>query len=317
MFKLMAESRKRIIITAIICLSLLIVLVGSLLLLNGKRGVKNYQSNNYGSNTEQHLGVEAAKIDEKVIANANIDNQITSISKPDLEFSGLSVSLPILMYHYVETPTATTTLKGLYLDPKIFAEQLMALNKNNYDLLFMSEAAASLQDEKLLGNKNIVLTFDDGYEDFYTEVFPLLKKYNYKATLYIIINKLGAPGYLTREQVKELASSGLVEIGSHTFNHPDLRVLKDKDAKFEITASKKILEQISGRPVTSFAYPFGYYKTDFFALASSTGYTNAVSVIPGLKQGRENIWLLRRLRPGDRSGEVFVKWLDDWSKSKY
>lgn len=59
---------------------------------------------------------------------------------------------------------------------------------------------------------------------------PILKKYNLKGTLYVIINRLGTPGYVTRNQVKEMAESGLVEIGSHTFNHPDLRTKKYKDA---------------------------------------------------------------------------------------
>lgn len=313
MFKLSPESKKRIIITALSCLFLILVLVANFLLLSQKHRVES----NRAASSAENLKTEIAKVNEINIANANIDNQKTSVDKPDLELKLYNIVLPILMYHYVETPTATTTLKGLYLDPKIFADQLLVLSQNNYVPLFMSETAAELQAEKKPDNKNIVLTFDDGYEDFYTEVFPLLKKYNYKATLYIIINKLGAPGYLTREQVRELAASDLVEIASHTFNHPDLRALKDKDAKFEITASKKILEQISGRPVTSFAYPFGYYQTDFFSLASSSGYTNAVSVISGVRQGKENIWLLRRLRPGDRQGEVFIKWLDDWSKSKY
>ena len=230
---------------------------------------------------------------------------------------GFSQTLPILMYHYVEVPSATTTLKGLYLDPAIFNDQLETLKKNNYETLFVSELALALRQEKNLGRKTLVLTFDDGYEDFYTQVWPLLRKYNYKATLYVIINRLGTKGYLTRDQVKEMAASGVVEIASHTFNHPDLRRLKNKDANFEIQASKTILEQISGQPVLSLAYPYGYYKTDFFTIASSSNYLAAVSVVPGVKQGGDNIWLLRRLRPGERRGEAFIKWLGDWEKANY
>jgi len=246
-----------------------------------------------------------------------ISSSSKSIANPVADFKGFSETIPILMYHYVEAPLATTTMKGLYLDPLIFNDQLQELKKNNYQTLFVSEAATSLRTEKKLATKNVVLTFDDGYEDFYSVVWPLLKKYNYKATLYVIINKLGAKGYITRDQLRELASSGLVEIGSHTFNHPDLRNLKKKDAQFEIQASKKILEQISGQPVLTFAYPFGYYKFDFFEMMAKTGYTAAVSVQPGSKQGGENIWLLRRLRPGERQGKVFIKWLNEWDRASY
>ncbi len=242
----------------------------------------------------------------------NISTSSKTNTDPAFNFKGFSENIPILMYHYVETPPATTTLKGLYLNPSIFDDQLRELKKNNYQTLFVSEAAASLRTEKKLDVKTVVLTFDDGYEDFYSVVWPLLKKYNCKATLYVIINKLGAKGYITRDQIRELASSGLVEIGSHTFNHPDLRNLKKKDAQFEIQASKKILEQISGQPVLTFAYPFGYYKFDFFGIMAKAGYTAAVSVQPGSRQGGENIWLLRRLRPNERRGESFIKWLDEW-----
>ena len=239
------------------------------------------------------------------------------IVKPTLGLKGFSETMPILMYHYIEVAPATTTLKGLYLDPKIFANQLSELQKNNYKTLFMAEVGASIVSEKKLDQKNIALTFDDGYEDFYTEAYPLLKKYNSKATLYVIINALDKPGYLTRAQVRELADSGLVEIASHTFNHPDLRSLKAKDARFEIMDSKKLLETISGKPVLSFAYPYGYYKSEFFDIASSTGYTSAVSVMPGSLQGTGDQWLIRRLRPNDRSGQTFIAWIQDWEKSNY
>lgn len=227
-----------------------------------------------------------------------------------------SESVPVLMYHYIEAPTASTTMKGLYLDPKIFADQLQSLEKNSYQTIFMSDLAISIKKEKKLSGQNIALTFDDGYEDFYTQAFPLLKKYNSKATLYVIINRLDTKGYLTRSQVKELASSGLVEIGSHTFNHPDLRKLKSKDAKFEIEASKRILEQISGKPVLTFAYPFGYYEPEFFTTVSASHYLAAVSVKPGIKEGKDNLWLLRRLRPEARTDQIFIKWLEEWEKSK-
>jgi len=223
-------------------------------------------------------------------------------------------TLPILMYHYIETPSATTTMKGLYLEPNIFENQLQTLEKNNYKTLFMSEAAKDIRTGHKLDKKNIVLTFDDGYEDFYTEAFPLLKKYNMKGTVYVIINGLDKKGYLTKAQVKEMAASGVVEIGSHTFNHPDLRILKKKDAKFEIQASKKILEQISGKPIYTFAYPFGYYKPEFFSELSEAGYEAAVTVKPGSKQSFNEIWLLTRLRPDNREGEVFINWIKRWEK---
>jgi len=306
-------------------LVIIIVVVSGLLILSfylADRLVAKKYKPEINPVTSSDLNVyNQAAPDEAPSTSTNSSSSPSSSSKvitnPVVNFKGFSETIPIFMYHYVEVPPATTTMKGLYLDPLIFDDQLQELKKNNYQTLFVSEAATSLRTEKKLSTKNIVLTFDDGYEDFYSVVWPLLKKYNYKATLYVIINKLGAKGYITRDQLKELAASGLVEIGSHTFNHPDLRNLKKKDAQFEIQASKKILEQISGQPVLTFAYPFGYYKFDFFEMMTKTGYTAAVSVQPGSKQGGENIWFLRRLRPGERQGEVFVKWLNEWDRANY
>ncbi len=254
---------------------------------------------------------------EPIDISSSTDTKLVRAVTAAQELKGHIITVPILMYHYVESPSATTTLKGLYLEPKIFESQLEALKENNYQTLFVSDVAASLRAGENVDAKSVVLSFDDGYEDFYTKAFPLLKKYNYKATLYVIINALGTPGYLTRDQVRELASSGLVEIGSHTFNHPDLRSKKTKDAKFEIEESKKTLEQISGIPVETFAYPFGFFKESFFALETEAGYTAAVSVIPGAKHSIGNIWALRRIRPDNRQGEVFIKWLENWSQAKY
>ncbi len=300
-------NKKKTVLIPIMLIILILVLSAGLFAwqqLSNKKGDKN--TKNFPSlpliSEQINMSVPVSKPEKAVPAPA---------IPPD---SGFSFKLPILMYHYVEIAPASSTLPGLYLDPKIFSEQLATLQKNNYQSLFVSEAARELkQNIKPEGNK-IVLTFDDGYEDFYTAVFPLLKQYNYKATLYVIINALDTKGYLTRAQVRELAASGLVEIGSHTFNHPDLRKLKAKDIKFEIDDSKKILAQISGQPVLSFAYPYGYYEADFFPLLSTAGYSAAVSVIPGDTLSAGNIWLMPRLRPGERVGEVLIKWLANWEK---
>lgn len=220
--------------------------------------------------------------------------------------------VPILMYHYIEIPPATTTLPGLYLKPDIFESQLQEINRQKYKTVFMSEVARNLSHSEKMTSNTMALTFDDGYEDFYTKAFPLLQKYKIKSTVYIIINTLDKPGYLTTGQLKELARSGLVEIGSHTFNHPDLRKLKAKDVRFEILASRRILRQLSGQEVLTFAYPYGYYQPEFFHLLSSAGYLGALAVKPGAVQDSDNLWIIKRLRPGNQSGINFATWLEAW-----
>ena len=304
--------------TGIFCLAFWAVTYTASRTIYKKNNVTELKNNNFQNNSGANFkGEISMPVLQTLTDSIKNTNQTGTNTMQTAVLNGFSDTVPILMYHYIEVAPASTTLKGLYLDPKIFDNQLQELKKNNYQTLFVSEVASNIINKNKVAQNNIVLTFDDGYEDFYSEAYPILKKYNFKATLYVIINALGTKGYLTKSQVRELADSGLVEIASHTFNHPDLRNLKDKDARFEIMASKKVLEQISGKPVLSFAYPFGLYKPEFFTIASSTGYTSAVSVMAGTRQGTGNQWLLRRLRPNERSGATFIAWIKSWEKSKY
>ncbi len=244
-----------------------------------------------------------------ITASASSSAAASSILTPPSPSRVAFVHAPILMYHYISAAPATTTLPGLYLHPAIFENQLQEIAKIGYQTVFMSQMAAAIVSGAST-TKTIALTFDDGYEDFYINAFPLLKKYNLKGTFYVIINALDKPGYITKAQLQEMAASGFVEIGSHTFNHPDLRLKQEADAVFEIKGSKGELEKMIGQPVLTFAYPYGYYNYQILEIMKHAGYLGALSVIPGTNHKPENRWLITRLRPGSRSGEEFAKWLE-------
>ncbi|MFH0851366.1 MAG: polysaccharide deacetylase family protein, partial [Candidatus Peregrinibacteria bacterium] len=133
-----------------------------------------------------------------------------------------TITLPILMYHYVESlEGATKRSAALITSPVIFEKQLLALQERSYKTIFVSEIPGRLV-SPLRSSPAIALTFDDGYEDFYANVLPLLKKYRAKATLYVVTEFIGKRGYLTQEEMKEIAASGLVSIGAHTLHHLNL-----------------------------------------------------------------------------------------------
>jgi len=217
--------------------------------------------------------------------------------------------VPILMYHYIEEPTASTSLTNLYTRPAVFEAHLVALKNDCYQTILASELGRAMMTGRAVPTRSIVLTFDDGYEDMYTNVFPLLKKYNLKATMYIIVNALDTPGYLTREQIKEMSASNQVEIAAHTFNHPDLRKLNYKKDWDEIAGSKKALEHIIGRPVYSFAYPYGFFGQREEEICRQAGYLTCASTYPGEVQTFEQRFSLYRLRPGYRFGFELTYWL--------
>jgi len=222
-----------------------------------------------------------------------------------------TVRLPILTYHYVENVQnpKDTVRKKLDITPDVFEKQLQTLKNGGYETVFVKEIADALDHQKNLPEKSIALTFDDGYSDFYWVVFPLLKEYQMKATIYVVADFLDQPNYLSTGQVKELGSSGLVEIASHSLHHFSLSGLKKEVAENEIFESKKKLEAITGNNVFDFAYPYGSFNQEVEDLVKKAGYQTAASVISGVYQGNSNRFFLYRVRPGGRVDGSLIQWL--------
>lgn len=226
--------------------------------------------------------------------------------------SASTVKLPIIMYHYIEY--ADPLDKGrvnLSVAPSVFEAQLKAINKSGYKTIFARDIPSLISQR---AGMEISLTFDDGYEDFYYEAFPLLKKYQMKGTIYVIYNFIGRKGYLKEWQIKELLSSGFVELGAHTLNHAYLKGLINELAWKEIYDSKLLLEKMFNVPVPSFAYPYGAFSKDTVDMVRKAGYTNAVSVIPGIMQSDTNELYLFRIRPGYINTSNFAKSLEAFNK---
>lgn len=209
------------------------------------------------------------------------------------------LKLPVLMYHYVEyvADKKDTVRIRLSTPPHVFESHLKELKEQGYDSFFAKDIPFLLDGVTFLPPRSIVLTFDDGYEDFYTTVFPLLKKYHMRATVYVIADYTGTKGFLTHDQLLELSTSGLVEIGSHTLNHPYLKTVADEEARLQIAQSKEKLEAELGIDIVSFAYPYGAMSQQAISYVKQAGYTNAVSVISGTLQSGENLYYLSRIRP--------------------
>ena len=165
----------------------------------------------------------------------------------------------VLMYHCInDEPNTPNT--ALFVRPSEFEVHAKAIVDNGIDTLFADEFGE-------VENTSVILTFDDGYEDNYTYMFPILKKYNIKATVYMIAYKIDKPGYLTTEQIKEMSASGLVQFGSHTLDHPELTYLSEADIKAQLEGSRWLISEVTGKAVTTVAYPSGSYDERVMAIA--------------------------------------------------
>ncbi len=207
-------------------------------------------------------------------------------------------NFPIILYHHIRPLTSDMSrlARDLSVTPDAFEEQLRHLASHNYDSMPLRDFAANLSVNLPIPQNSFALTFDDGYQDFYTHAWPLLKQYRMHATLFVIINRIGTPDYVTWEQIKELAASELVSIESHTLNHPQLDKLTLKKARFEIEQSKKILEQQLGHPVALFCYPYGSYTQEIAKAVKQAGYNAAITTKGGTTHSRHSLFELRRVR---------------------
>lgn len=173
----------------------------------------------------------------------------------------------ILMYHRVDHEPPS----GMNCPPARFEQHLQWLKRGGYSFATMSELTQAAAD------KTAVLTFDDGYADNFEQLFPLLKRYQAKATIYLAPEIAGIRK-LTPEQIRLMQASGLVEFGAHTLRHVNLTQQAPNDAEHEIRASKAAVEATTGRPCASFAYPFGRYRAEHVAMVKQAGYQSAVTV---------------------------------------
>lgn len=188
--------------------------------------------------------------------------QIAEIRKKEFEAwnnkYGPCKYVPILMYHHVMEASAAKAISATNLNviPETFRQQIDYLLGKGYTFLRLDEMVEGLKNNSLPG-KPVVLTFDDGYTDFYDYVFPILKEKGIKATLFVISQYAGGERYAGWGEIKEMSNSGLVLIGDHTLNHHALPSLNKEDEYDQIVSAKQIIEDHINRPVLYFAYPYG------------------------------------------------------------
>ncbi len=215
------------------------------------------------------------------------------------------------MYHMIACPHSGAKFNGLRVSPEKFERQITWLKHNHWHFTTMAEL---MSHSESLPNKTVAITFDDGYQDNYTDAFRIMKKYGVKGTLYLVVNRhdndwstqkkahhdsgeLARTAKLSDEQVQEMVDSGLFEIGGHTLSHVNLSTSDEETKRKEIADCKVQLETTFNTSVTSFAYPFGIYQDDDPELVASLGFTNAVLAEGGIETDRvQRRFTLRRIK---------------------
>jgi len=233
--------------------------------------------------------------------------------------SSATFRVPILMYHYVEyVQNRNDKLRVLLnVDPDVFEQQVITLKNAGYTFITAKELGDVIDGKMKMPQNPILLTFDDGHWDFDTDVLPILKKYNVHATAYIISGFIGGSDFMSMQQLQDVVNSGLVDVGAHTVHHLSLKGLPLATDIYEIDESKQWLETNYHLQVVSFAYPNGSFDQQAADVVKNDGFTTAVSTIPGIEQNNDNRFFLYRLRPGYRTGQTLIDWLQQSSFQAY
>ncbi|WP_293741549.1 polysaccharide deacetylase family protein [uncultured Pedobacter sp.] len=207
--------------------------------------------------------------------------------------------VPILCYHQVRNwkPTDGKVGKDYIVEIQNFKDQMKMLADSGYHTILPDQLYAYLNTGAPLPSKPIMLTFDDTDMDQFTVVRPTLEKLGYKAVYFIMTVSIGRKGkfvdYMTKEQIKQLSDEGNV-IGSHTYDHKNFKKYAGKDWEEQLDKPTKKLEEITGKKMTEFAYPFGLWNAEGIPELKKRGFRMAFQ-LSTKRDEKDPLFTIRRI----------------------
>lgn len=200
-------------------------------------------------------------------------------------------TVPILTYHSFDYGTGM-----LSSSPENFERQMRYIKVKGFKVIPLNELVEGITSGRKFAHNTVVITIDDGYKNNFTYAYPILKKYGFPATIFLMTNAIGAPGYLNWEEVKEMSMNN-ISFGGHTKNHPYLPSIEQEDILWdEIFGCKKAIEAHIGIPVDYFCYPFGGFTEAMKIIVKKAGYKGACGTNRGSNVlNRKDLYELHRI----------------------
>ena len=210
--------------------------------------------------------------------------------------SGPAVSIPVLYYHFVRVVSQAKDPLGFALSvtPAMFAAQMELLHERGVHVMSMDELTTDLHAGRRPAARSVVLTFDDGFASFATDAVPILLRYGFPATDFVVSGFVGHPGYMTADQVRLVRQLGFT-IGAHTVHHVPLTHVAPSVAFWEMATSRSALQALLGVPVLDFAYPYGAVDPTVAELAQAAGFRDAFTTYGGDAQSWNARYWMRRM----------------------
>lgn len=224
---------------------------------------------------------------------------VTPTAGPTPDGVSRTLRVPILMYHYLSDPPADADIyrRDLSVAPARFESHLQYLAEAGYQTITLDDLLYALAQGRMLPEKPVILTFDDGYEDNYTNAFPILRQHGAVAHFFIVTDFInqGRTGYLTWPEIEEMAAAGQ-RFGSHSRDHPDLRAQSVDYLVWQALGSKESIEEHLGYHPRWIAYPSGGYDSQAIAVFESADYWGGLTTQQGATHTLDGIFTLRRVR---------------------
>ncbi len=215
--------------------------------------------------------------------------------------------IPVLMYHYVDY---TESDSSLFVSPESFKRQLDFIEKRGYRVLTLDEFIEYLKGKKRVNTRNLVLiTFDDGRWDNYSNAYPPLKARGFSALFFVPSGLIGEQEVINSSQILEMAEAGMV-FGSHSLTHAYLPSLEYQQLRTEVIESREALSELLNQEIKSIAYPIGGFNEDTLDLVREAGYEVAFTTNRGFYKDWRNDqpYAVRRVKVKD-SDNNFNLWL--------
>ncbi len=218
-------------------------------------------------------------------------------------------TVPVLCYHQIREPTGNDSA-AYVTSPEQLDAHLTAIADAGYTTVTAGQYADHVLRGTVLPPKPIVLTFDDASEGHYSEALPILQRHGMTATFFVMTVVLGNEGWMTRDQVAETSAAG-IEIGSHSWDHQAVTKLTTAaDFRTQFRQPRTTLEEITGKPVTTFAYPFGITTPRVIGPLQKAGYTSAFQLAEPAN-ARAPMFSIRRVAVGTIAPDALMRLIRD------
>jgi len=236
------------------------------------------------------------------------------------------VKIPVIFYHKIGHPSQDVKLKNLFVTPENFSRHLRYLRLRNFRSLDCESYLEIREGDAGHSSRSILITFDDGFRDNYEVAFPLLKKFGFKATIFLVVGDVGKrvsweeseekvpEDLLTWEQIREMHEYG-IDFQVHGFTHRHMDRLNEKELKRELKVAKEVLENKLQKEVRFLAYPYGTYNNLVKRIARECGYCAAFTTWKG--KGKDNFEIKRIGIKYNHSLIKFIRYVEWGKKEKY